>query len=201
MKVAIINGSPRENSQSEKVANYLSKEYQKHGLDPSLISLKGNPFPLWDESIWSDDNWAGGVFKEASNILKESDLIVVVCPEYNGLVPPSLQNFFLLAGKNELGHKPALAVTVSAGRGGAYPVLLLRMSGYKNTRLAYMPDHLIVREATKVLNTPDPENPGDKFIREKIEYTIKVSKEYAKAFIGIRESGVVDFENHGNGMS
>ena len=42
-----------------------------------------------------------------------------------------------------MAHKPGLIVTVSAGLGGSYPVTELRISSHKNTRLCYIPDHVL----------------------------------------------------------
>lgn len=200
MKVAIINGSPRKNSQSLKISNYLMEAYKHKSAEVSLISLEGNPFPLWEDG--ADRNTvAGGKLKSALETLKDCELFVVVSPEYNGMVPSSLINFLQQVGHAELGHKPGLIVSVSAGRGGAYPVLELRNFGYKNARYSMIPDHLIVRDAENVLNQEKAEGPGDEFIRNKIDYTLDVSLEYLKAYRQIRSSGVVDFKNHGNGMS
>lgn len=201
MKVAIVSGSHRLNSESEKVSKYLGSELNKKGVEHGLINLAGNPFPLWDESVWAGGPWAGGVFEEASKTLSDADGVIVVSPEWNGMVTPALKNFFLLCGVKELGHKPGLIVSVSAGRGGAYPVLELRSSGYKNSRFCYMPDHLIVRDVKTVLNAEASENPGDAFIRDKIDYTLDVFSVYMTAFKDIRKSPVIDFEKHGNGMS
>ena len=48
--------------------------------------------------------------------------MAVVSPEWNGMVPSMLTNFFLLCSNNELAHKPGLLVGVSSGTGGSYPV-------------------------------------------------------------------------------
>lgn len=200
MKVAIVAGSHRVDSQSDKVAGFLSRVFSAKNMAPTVLSLSKNPLPMWDESFWAQGQWQGGVFEPYSKALTEADGVVIVCPEWNGMVTPALKNFFLLCGFKELGHKPGLIVSVSAGRGGAYPVTELRSYGYKNCRFAYMPDHLIVRDVASVLNGDTPENESDSFIRSKIDYTSDVFIEYMKAFQQIRSSGVIDFENHRNGM-
>src|SRR5690606_27158588 len=105
-----------------------------------LISLSGNPLPLWDESMWDKDpkwdlSW-GPIRKKLQN----SDGIIIVSPEWAGMAPPGLKNFLLFCGNQDVGHKPALIVTVSSSMGGAYPNSELRMSGYKNNRICYIPD-------------------------------------------------------------
>ena len=63
-----------------------------------LYSLSGNPLPLWDEGVWSGDAKWTAVWKPVATELKSSDGLVVVSPEWSGMVPPGLKNFFLLCG-------------------------------------------------------------------------------------------------------
>ena len=81
----------------------------------------------------------------------EFDELVVMSPEWSGMVPAGLKNFFLLCGADHLAHKPGLIVGVSASLGGSYPIAELRTSSYKNTRLCYIPDHVIVRNVGQML--------------------------------------------------
>jgi NAD(P)H-dependent FMN reductase len=116
--------------------------------------------------------------------LDGADAFVIISPEYNGMVPSRLKNFFLLASKTTLlSHKPAMLIGVSSGAGGAYPIAELRMSGYKNTKICYIPDHVIVRQVESVLNeqSPDSTNPHDQSIRERINHNLTILLEYAKA--------------------
>ena len=71
------------------------------------------------------------------------------------MATPGVKNFLLNCTADEVGHKPALIVTVSATRGGSYPVAELRMSGYKNNRLTWLPEHVIVQHVEQNLNAPD----------------------------------------------
>ena len=159
MKISIINGSHRLNSQSLKVANYIQTLLNGGISEQSwLFSLAGNPLPLWDQGVWDGDLEWTQLLTPIKEQLASSDAFVVVSPEWHGQVPAGLKNFFLLLGKNELGHKPALIVSVSSGEGGAYPVAELRMSSYKNSRICYIPEHVIIRHAEKILNENPSEN-------------------------------------------
>ena len=158
MKIAIICGSHRKDSESLKVSSYLSNLIQSEKKETYILNLGTAGIPLWEESVWSDDAGWKKLWSPYSEELKSSDGIVIVSPEYGGMAAPALKNFFLLCSKQELAHKPGLIVTVSAARGGAYPVSELRASSYKNTQICYMPEHIIVRNAKQVLN-PSPENP------------------------------------------
>ena len=160
MKIAIVCGSHRKDSESLKVSAYLANLIQAEKKETYILNLGTAGIPLWEESIWSgDEEWKnyGLLIQKNSNLLMESLLFLPNTVEW---LPLLLKNFFLLCSKQELAHKPGLIVTVSASRGGAYPVSELRASGYKNTQICYIPEHIIVRNAKQVLN-PNPENPLD----------------------------------------
>ncbi|MBI5041649.1 MAG: NAD(P)H-dependent oxidoreductase, partial [Gammaproteobacteria bacterium] len=137
-----------------------------------------------------------------SQELSDSDAFVIVSPEWHGQVPAGLKNFFLLWGKGELAHKPALIVTVSSGDGGSYPVAELRMSSYKNNRICYIPEQVIVRNVEKVLNDDPAMNneAADTYFRDRIRYALTLLKEYAAALHQVRASGAGDRSVYKNGM-
>ncbi|TCK18054.1 NADPH-dependent FMN reductase [Thiogranum longum] len=204
MKISIISGSHRKNSQSEKVARFIERTLKDKQLcdETWLFTLEGNPLPLWDESIWEGNPEWQARLTPISTQLASSDGFVVIAPEWHGQVPAGLKNFFLMWGKGELAHKPALIVTVSSADGGAYPVAELRMSSYKNNRLCYIPEQVIVRNVESVLNDdPEKNNPdADGYFRERIAYALGVLKEYALALREVRSSGAASLEVFRNGM-
>ncbi len=202
MKYIVVSGSHRQNSQSLKVSKYIQSRLSTLlSVKSSLIDLGNNPLPLWDESIWSenrplwDEKWS-----PLAKDIQSADGIVVTCPEWGGMVPSGLKNFFLLCGNKELGHKPGLIVSVSGSRNGAYPISELRMSSFKNNRINYIPDHVIVREVAQVLNDGAPKDEDEKYLRERMDYSLKVFHEYGKAMRAVRSSGIIDFDAFPNGM-
>lgn len=204
MKIAIISGSHRQNSQSIKVSKYIEKVLidSKKANETYLFSLAGNPLPLWDESIWEGDDGWKKILTPISAELTSSDAFIFIVPEYHGQVPAALKNFFLM-WKHELSHKPALIVAISSVDGGAYPVAELRMSSYKNNRICYIPEHLILRNVETILNEEGDEktNPdADEYFKERIDWTLAILKEYAVALIGVRATGVTKTDKFGNGM-
>ncbi len=203
MKIAIISGSHREQSQSHKVARVV-EAMLADGLceERYLFSLGGNPLPLWDPGVWEDEPRWTALLDPIRAELAAADGFVVVTPEWHGQVPAGLKNFFLLFGQNELGHKPALIVSVSAGAGGAYPVAELRMSSYKNSRICYIPEHVIVRQVESVLNDDpaanDPES--DAYYRARLRWALGILVEYARALGQVRASGATATDTFRNGM-
>lgn len=204
MKLTIISGSHRHQSQSTKIAHYIQREIERSKLFNStyVLDLSSNPIPFYKEK-WKHDEEMVNVWEPYHEQLETSDAFVIVSPEWNGMVPSGLKNIFLLVNHTELAHKPALIVTVSSGRGGAFPVQELRLSTYKNSFINYIPMHVIIRKCEEVLNSDEPDinNKEDQFYRNRISYSLKVLKEYSKALIQVRQSGVIDVENFKNGMS
>ncbi len=170
--------------------------------DVDIISLANNPLPLWDSGIWDGDEKWTTLLAPYQEKLANSDAFVIVSPEWHGQVPSGLKNFFLLFSKNELGHKPAMIVTVSSGDGGSYPVAELRMSSYKNNRLCYIPEHVIVRHVEQILNGANADNDekSDSFYRERLNWTLNILAEYATALSQVRASGVTQTDKFNNGM-
>jgi len=203
MKISIICGSHRENSQSYKVAKVIQKTLESGICDETwLFNLAGNPLPLWDQGVWDGEQKWQDVLTPIKQQLASSDAFVIISPEWHGQVPAGLKNFFLLFSKNELGHKPAQIVTVSSADGGSYPVAELRMSSYKNNRICYIPDHIILRNVEKILNdNPEDNNESaDTYFRERIEWSLNILKEYAVGLKHVRDSGVTATEKFNNGM-
>lgn len=202
MKLGIIIGSHRIKSQSAKVAKYVESSLKAidQATEFYCIDLSTKPLPFWDEGVWNGDEAWQKIWSPISKELKECSAFVVLAPEYHGMAPAALKNFFLLASKDELGHKPGLIVGVSSGRGGSYPVVELRTSSYKNNRINWIPDHMIVRNAEQVLNSGSAQSDDDRLTRERLDYCLRLLLQYGKALTLVRESGVIDFKNHPNGM-
>ena len=202
MKFFILSGSHRAEAQSLKVANYLKSVLLAEHSSASvfLYSLSGNPLPLWDEASGDAPE---ALWDPISAELKAADALIVISPEWSGMATPGVKNFLLNCTTDEVGHKPALIVTVSAGRGGSYPVAELRMSGTKNNRLCWLPEHLIVQHAEGSMSLPDGSadlSKEDTAIRARARYDLRLLAEYAKALAAVRASGVVDHKTFRNGM-
>jgi len=200
MKIAIVSGSHRAESQSDRVAHFLGVEVSRAGGEPDIISLSKNPLPLWDEGVWSNDPKWAEVWGPISKRLKGCDALVLVTPEWAGMVPPGLKNFLLLCSPAEVGHKPALIVSVSSGIGGSYPVAELRTSSYKNNRIVYIPEHVIVRNVEEVLHGETSSGDRDESTRARLRYGVTILSEYAQALRSVRASAAIDHKNFPFGM-
>ncbi len=198
--IVIICGSHRPQSQSRKVSDYIAGAIAK--LDKSmtvdLIDLFELKLPLWE----GDGGFVPGkaaAWQPIQPRVEKADGFVIVSPEWAGMAPPGLKNFLLHCSPKEMGHKPAMIVGVSASRGGSYPNNELRTSGYKNTRLVYTPDHVLVQTVKDVLNGETEADKNDGYIRRRIDFSLKTLFAYTESFKTIRAAGL-DNPEFANGM-
>lgn len=105
-------------------------------------------------------------------------------------------------GRGELAHKPALLVSVSSSTGGAYPIAELRMSSYKNNRICYIPEQLIIRDCERVLNENPKDNnqEEDRYYRDRSKFALTILCHYANALGDVRATGDTFDEAFKNGM-
>ena len=192
MKIVIISGSNRRNSQSIRISNILFQKLSFLNINVSLVNLEKENFPFWQDDY---DNLVPPhkkAFEKTSLLLKEAEGFIFVVPEWGGMVPSQVKNIFLLASNNELSHKPGLIVSLSESMGGAYPIAELRSFSYKNTKICWIPEHVIIRKVKNFF--PDT----DDRLNSRIDYSCKMLVEYSKALKTVRN--VADLKTFKNGM-
>ena len=201
LRIHVVSGSHRVGSHSGRMARYIVKLLNEElGVSTQLLDLAEQPQRYWSDDFWQKpregwDEW-DGIAAE----LRESHGLVVVAPEWHGMVPSALKNFFLLCGPDELADKPAMIAAVSGGAGGAYPVAELRMSSYKNNRLCYIPEHVILREVSKLFLDESAPTESDVYLRGRLLHGLRLLAAYAEALNGVRAAGIRDLSAYRNGM-
>jgi NAD(P)H-dependent FMN reductase len=202
MKLSVIAGSQRPNSQSKKVATYLAARLAARDVEVApVMDMGAGLLPWWDESAFgAAPSPLNEAWKPLSDQLSASDGFVCVVPEWHGMVPPALKNMLLLC-TSELAHKPGFIVSISASNGGAYPVVELRTTGFKNNRICWLPDHVTIRGVKSVLNAePAADEKTESDIKGRLEHGLGLLIEYAKALRGVRASGAFDRQAYPFGM-
>ena len=204
MNITIVSGSHRKVSQSIKIAKAINSALKplKECDQANIFDLADNPLALWHEDMKEAGKPSKSLLESISKKLTYSDAFIIISPEWHGMVPAGLKNFFLMWGKGELAHKPALIVTVSSGDGGSYPVAELRMSSYKNNRICFLPEHLIIRNVESVFNENEIDNnsSSQEYFENRLDYCLKQLLTYGKAFKQIRKSDAVSIKKYANGM-
>ncbi len=202
MHLLVISGSHRQGSESAKVARYLTQRSTDLQLFASseLLDLSASALPFWDEGAFNPENaeWQSQL-KPLNEQLSKADAYVVISPEWHGTVPSRLKNLMLFFSSATVGHKPALLTAVSGSRGGAYPIVELRGSAYKNSRLCFIPEHLIVRNVGSVMNDGDAAGEEDVYIRGRADFALRGLAEYARA-MGTMDRSILISKEYANGM-
>ncbi|CAM3748741.1 NADPH-dependent FMN reductase [Parendozoicomonas haliclonae] len=196
MNVAIISCSSRANSQSARISEHLNQHYfsgQARILDLHTLDL-----PIWNGTGFKDPR-----VLEARETLAAADAFIFVVPEWNGMAPAAAKNLLLWCNSQQLGHKPSLLVAISAGQGGAFVIDEMRSSGYKNARLLYLPEHLILRDVEQLwLAQPEPaQEKSNAYLAGRTAYCIEMLKSYTLALSPVRPALMAGLEEHPNGMS
>ena len=201
MRLAVIVGSQRKNSQSVKVGTVVSHRLLHQSgkcQQADLIDLAATPLPFWDVSLSSSDSTR---LQRLGKTLASCHGFVIISPEWHGMVPAALKNFFLHYSADQFAHKPALIISISAGEGGAYPIAELRSSSYKNNRICYLPEHLIIRRVETVFNniTDDNDERAQNYLNKRLDYALAILMTYAEGMISIRKQ-LPDGKEFPNGM-
>ena len=192
LSLLIVSGSTQSGGQSLKVARYLEAYLKHHQLESSVIDSHALDLPLigtQKDKVWHD-RW-----QPVEKRLAEVDGVVLVSPEYNGGPSPALLNFMLYV-VDQLTHKPALLIGVSAGRGGTYPLTGLRQFGFKNPAYVVIPQSVIVSSVNNVLNDHNFESskldPADAELRQRLAEALTALLAYARALRGLAASLAAD---------
>ncbi len=198
MKLTIISGSQRPDSHSQRVACYLQKLSHRHGFtNIELLDLSKVELPLHD-GFTTDISAETHPWQAISRHLRESEAFIFITPEWHGMATPALKNLLLYCSIAELGHKPTLLASVSSGINGVYPLCELRMTGFKNNHVCFLPDHLIFRQGEDLISSDLICH--DETFEGRVNYTLKLLKSYAKALKQVREDIGEEGKNYLYGM-
>jgi NAD(P)H-dependent FMN reductase len=192
LKIVIISGSNRRNSQSIRISNILFQKLSFLNINVSLVNLEKENFPFWQDDYDNLVSPHKKAFEKTSLLLKDAEGFIFVVPEWGGMVPSQVKNIFLLSSNNELAHKPGLIVSLSESMGGAYPIAELRSFSYKNTKICWIPEHVIIRKVKEFF--PDT----DERLDSRLDYSCKMLVEYSKALKPVRNAA--DLKTFKNGM-
>jgi len=189
---AIISASHRNGAESLRLSNELNSRC--FGGDATVIDLFAADLPLWNGEREATD-----AVKDVQSKIEAADGLVFVVPEWHGMAPAGLKNLFLWCNHPQFAHKPALLVAVSGSVGGAFVVAELRGSGYKNSRLLWLPEHLILRSASELWQGKGSES--DEYLDKRARYAVDQLKTYTEALAPKRESLTAGLDDFPNGMS
>ncbi|WP_234733107.1 NAD(P)H-dependent oxidoreductase [Tellurirhabdus bombi] len=190
MKIAIISTSPRQHSNSLRVARYIRNVLESYSQsDISLVNFEAYDIPLVGQSRVNRDELTP-FQQELVEAWREADLIFFTVPEYNWTTSPQLINTF-----HQLGNEPfadlfsgkVFAIAgVSTLRGGRQPAL--QVTTILNEIVSYMMLYSVVspriwesHETDQFLNeagTPHGNKSYDQQGRAFVDYALNMTQRW-----------------------
>ena len=169
MRISIVSGSSREGRRSHRVALGLGNQIEAVDHKSVIIDLMQLELPPFVERFGNVDD-PNGKLAKISEIMKVSDGLIFLTPEYNGAMSSGLKNFIDVFAKASFDGKPIGVATASAGPlGGIRAAYQLQQTIL--CILAYpMPQMLTVGNVTDVLDE-DGTVIDDEFRRKIEQYT------------------------------
>tara|TARA_R110000868_G_scaffold410649_1_gene699376 strand:+ start:8100 stop:8717 length:618 start_codon:yes stop_codon:yes gene_type:complete len=193
LRTAIVSASHRPGLQSARIAHLLKDRFLAGNAD--IIDLYDDALPMWDGATAATEN----VLK-AQATAANADALVFVMPEWHGMAPAGIKNFLLWCGAAQLAHKPVLLVGVSASVGGAFVIAEMRSSGYKNARLVYTPEHLILRGVADLWEDGKDADASE-YLSQRTRYALEQLLTYAEVLKPVRGKLTEPLGDFPNGMS
>lgn len=184
MKLMIVAGSHTEQSQSARTANFLKRRSIELMLcaptDVLVHDLGCDPLPFWTPS-------ERGKQIPHEDFLQASTALILISPDWHGMATPAIKNWFYHLPAQALEHKPVLLCGVSAGDGGAYPVMDMRAYSFKNFRPCYLPEQLIIRKVREEFLDDAPSLAERSVSFQRADYCLRLLNTYASGFEDIRK--------------
>jgi NAD(P)H-dependent FMN reductase len=173
MKIAILLGSIRQERKSHRLAYYLKNQMMEKEVTVNLIDLKNFSLPLFGSEISEEE---GKSVEEISSILKKSQAVIIVTPEYHSNISAALKNVLEYCGINLIGKVTGIASASATQFGGVHAsnilqITLLNLGAYAASRRLLVPE---IQLAFNQDNEPvrnEIKEQVEKFIDELLSYT------------------------------
>lgn len=172
MEIVIVLGSIRQARQSHRLAYYLQTQLLKKGADVQLLDMKDFPLPLFGSEISGEQK---NSVDEISVLLKRSQAVIIVTPEYHSNISAVAKNLLEYCGLNLIGKVTGIAAVSAAKFGGLHAANNLSIA-LLNLGAHLCPKRLLVPEIHTAFtqdNTPvneEIEKQAAHFITELISY-------------------------------
>ncbi len=137
-KFLAFSGSTRTDSVNQKTASILASFVTGAGEEAEVINLADFEMPLYQGDLEAESGLPEGAVALKAK-LTEADALIIVCPEYNGFMPPVLINAIDWCTRSPEASlslecfmgKPVFIAAASPGPGGG-----ARAAGHLKTMLS-----------------------------------------------------------------
>ncbi|NQY82737.1 MAG: NAD(P)H-dependent oxidoreductase [Alphaproteobacteria bacterium] len=134
VKVLVFAGSARKDSWNKKLAAVAAQALERHRVTATLVDLNNYTAPVYHGDLEAE-NGVPETMQAFKTLLFTHDAMMIASPEYNGCVPPVLNNLFAWCSRAEgeeaasaaFSAKPfALMAASPSRRGGVRMIPRLR---------------------------------------------------------------------------
>ncbi len=160
MKVLILSTSHRKESNSLRTSLYIQSVFKQKGYDAHVIDFVNDDIPLVGKGV-IDLNNLSNFQSELIKKWEDSQIVIVVTPEYNWGLNANVSNLFHQLGDKTFKHmfdnKIFGMVGISSGRGGKIPavnlmILISKLINFLNQYSIVSPKILELHEVPHHLN-------------------------------------------------
>jgi len=199
MKYLIVSGSARPNSQAIRIASWINQQFSSDD-EVELLDLSEAYIPEDTSALWDASSEATAQFASTKHSLEWCDALIVISPEWHGMTPGKLISFLQAAAEGRVvAHKPGLIIGESDSRGGAFPEAMIRGFASKNSRILWIPDHLLIRFNHDMFKI-NPETDDDRYIQSRVRYCLSLLRHYTEVLAPVRTQLLDGIEKFPNGM-
>ncbi|MBA4543075.1 MULTISPECIES: NADPH-dependent FMN reductase [Thermoactinomyces] len=125
MKILIFSGSPRKNSNSQKVAETAFHFFKSRGIDVLLYDLSAHVLPIFNGE---EETFAHPEVKHLQKIAEQADGFFFCTPEYHNGISGALKNALDFLNRSHFDQKPVSLTAISGGgKGGINALNNLRL--------------------------------------------------------------------------
>ena len=191
MNIAIISTSPRKESNSLKVAQFVQEVINKESKEAQLISFEDIDIPMVGRESLQADNLTA-FQSQLTAIWSTADVVIFTIPEYNWITSGELINALHQLGQEHFKHlfdnKVFAFIGVSSGRGGRRPcieigIILGKLISIFNVHSVISPKIFESQNTQNFLET-DGTSKGDKSYEKSIgnfvKYTLALANKWHK---------------------
>ncbi|WP_018132427.1 NADPH-dependent FMN reductase [Effusibacillus pohliae] len=125
MNILVINGGPRENSNSRGVAKYARELFENRVANVNYFDVRNNLLPVY---LGDEEQNQHQEVNKLRRYAQEADGFFICTPEYHNGMSGALKNAFDFLGKTHFNGKPVvITATAGGGKGGINALNNLRL--------------------------------------------------------------------------
>ena len=159
MNIVIVAGSGRQTSQSIRLAQWIANKFETSETSYNVLDL----YEYRELINYYEHDKPTELNKTKTrmlDIIDKADGVIIVSPEWGGMLPPLLHQFLLLNAYGSadnrlpLANKPCSIVGISSSGGGHNPISLIKGYGAKNTHLSWLSEHVVINNVDIFIDSP-----------------------------------------------